>query len=170
MSRHKFQKDWPAPDTHLLELGRMTSLWGTLESTINVAISRLAGYPTILDFRALTLIAHSNFQQRIHIVSTLCEQLTPEYKHLASYKTVIEKIESAQKARNKYAHNAIVTDIETGKVMVSYASARGTLKTSVEVVHLNDIKEAIAKIHEASCALHSLVTGQQLKPMWERDA
>jgi hypothetical protein len=170
MSRHAFKNNWPAPDAHLLELGRMTSLWGTLESAVNVAISKLAGYQTPLDYRALILVAHSNFQQRIHIISTLCEQLALEYQHLASYKATIEKIEAAQKARNKYAHNAVVTDEETGKVMVSYASARGTLKTSVEVVHLNDIKEATAKIHEASCALHSLVTGQQLKPMWERDA
>lgn len=170
MNRRAFKNNWPAPDAHLLELGRMTSLWGTLESAVNVAISKLAGYQTPLDYRALILVAHSNFQQRIHIISALCEQLAPEYQHLTPYKATIEKIEAAQKARNKYAHNAIVTDEETGKVMVSYASARGTLKTSVEVVHLNDIKEAAAKIHEASCALHSLVTGRQLKPMWERDA
>lgn len=147
----------------------MTALWGTLESAVNVAISKLAGYESSLDYRALILVAHSNFQQRIHMISALCEKLEPNYPNLGSYKKVIEKIESAQKARNKYAHNAIVTDEETRKVMVSFASARGTLKTSVEVVHLNDIKEATAKIHDASCALHTLITGRELKPMWERN-
>jgi len=148
----------------------MTAVWGTLESAVNVAISKLAGYESPLDFRALILVAHSNFQQRIHIIGALCEQLAPEYPRLASYKRVIEKIESAQKSRNKYAHNAVVTNDQTGQVEVSFASARGALKTSVEIVHLNDIKEVTAKIHEAMCALHSLVTGHEIKPMWERDA
>lgn len=148
----------------------MTSIWGTLESGVNVAISKLAGYELPLDFRALILVAHSNFQQRVHIIGALCEQLAPEYPHLASYKAVIKKIESAQRSRNKYAHNAVVTNDETGQVEVSFASARGTLKTSVEIVRVNDIKEVTAKIHEAMCALHSLVTGHQIKPMWERDA
>ena len=148
----------------------MTALWGTLESAVNVAISKLAGYESPLDSRALILVAHSNFQQRIHIIGALCEQLAPEYPRLVPYKGVIEKIESAQKSRNKYAHNAVITNDETGQVEVSFASARGTLKTSVEIVRLNDIKEVTTKIHEAMCALHSLVTGHQIKPMWERDA
>lgn len=148
----------------------MTSAWGTLESSANLAISKLAGYELPLDYRALILVAHSNFQQRIHIIGALCEQLAPQFPHLAAYKGVVEKIESAQKSRNKYAHNAVVTNDETGKVEVSFASARGTLKTSVEVVHINDIREVTAKIHEAMCALHSLVTGHQIKPMWERGA
>lgn len=148
----------------------MTAVWGTLESAVNVAISKLAGYQSPVDSRALILVAHSNFQQRIHITGALCEQLVPEYPHLSGYKNVINKIEAAQKSRNKYAHNAVVTNDETGQVEVSFASARGTLKTTIEVVRLNDIKEATAKIHEAMCALHSLVTGHQVKPMWERDA
>jgi hypothetical protein len=118
----------------------------------------------------LILVAHSNFQQKVDIISSLCERLAPEYPRLAPYKAVIAKVESAQKGRNKYAHNAIITNEETGEVNVSYASARGTLKTTTEVVHVDQIKEATAKIHEAMCALHTLVTGQEIKPLWERDA
>lgn len=47
-------------------------------------------------------------------------------------------------------------------------SARGTLKVNVETVRLNDLKEATAKIHEATCALYSLITGAEMKPLWER--
>ena len=169
MSRHTFPDNWPAPDAYLLELGRMTSLWGSLESTVNLAISLLAGYAVPFDYRSVILIAHSNFQQRVDMVSALCEELKPDFPHLASYKTVIKKVELAQKARNKYAHNAVFTDEESGKVMVSYASARGKLKYSTEPVHLNDIKETIAKIHEATCAVHSLVTNTHLTPIWERE-
>lgn len=166
--RHDFADNWPAPNDYLLELGRMTAVWGTLESAVNLAISKLAGYSTPLDVRALILVAHSNLQQRVDIISTLCEQLAHQHTGLATYKQVIGKIEAAQKARNKYAHNAIVTNDETGLVNVSFVSARGTLKTKTEVVRLEEIKEATAKIHEAMCALHTLVTGHEIKPLWER--
>lgn len=168
MQRHIFADNWPAPNDYLLELGRMTAVWGTLESAVNLAISKLAGYSTPLDVRALILVAHSTFQQRVDIISTLCEQLSPQHTGLATYEQVIVKIGAAQKARNKYAHNAIVTNDETGLVNVSFVSARGTLRAKTEVVRLEEIKEATAKIHEAMCALHTLVTGQEIKPLWER--
>jgi len=168
MKRHDFRPDWPAPSEYLLELGRMTTMWGTLESAVNVAISKLAGYESALDFRALIMVAHSNFQQRVDIVSSLCEQLLPEYPKLKNYEAVIKKIQAEQRARNKYAHNAVTAHEDTGEVTVSFATARGTLKTTIEPVHVSDIKEATAKIHEAMCALHTLVTGRELKPLWER--
>jgi hypothetical protein len=169
MKRHDFRDNWPAPNQYLLELGRMTTIWATLESTVNLAIGKLAGYSTTADFRALILVAHSNFQQRVDIISSLCERLAPEYPQLASYKSVIAKVQLAQKERNKYAHNAIVTNEKTGQVNLSSMSARGTLKTTTEVVHVDHLKEATAKIHEAMCALHTLVTGREIKPLWERD-
>lgn len=169
-NRHDFADDFPAPNPYMLEVGRMTCIWGTLESAVNFAISKLAGYQTVLDYRALILVAHSNFQQRVDIISSLCEQLLPNYPGLANYKKVISQIETAQKSRNKYAHNALVMDPERGQVIISYSSARGSLKTKVEAVHLQDIREATAKIHEAMCSLHTLVTGQEVKPLWERDA
>ena len=170
MERHKFRDNWPVPNDYLTELGRMITVWSTLESAVNVAISKFAGYQSPLDYRALIMIAHSNFQQRIDIISSLCEQLLPKYPRLKEYKSVIAKVRAAQKARNKFAHNAVVADKDTGDVKISYATARGSLKTSVEVLKIEDIKEATAKIHEAMCALHTLVTGRELKPMWDRDA
>lgn len=146
----------------------MTSIWGTLESCVNVAISKFAGYESLLDRRVVIMVAHSNFKQRVDIISTFCEQLLPEFPGLKDYKSVIAKIQAAQKARNKFAHNAITSDDDTGDVTVAYVTAYGTLKTTVEIVKLEAIVDATAKIHEAMCALHTLVTGQELKPMWDR--
>jgi hypothetical protein len=144
------------------------SVWGSLEAYMNVAISKLAGYEEIMDRRALIMVAHSTFQQRVDIVSTLCEQLVPEFPILADYKSVVSKIRAAQKARNKFAHNSIVTDEESGKVTISSATARGTLKTSIEVIKVDQIIDATAMVHEAMCELHTLITGKPLKPIWER--
>lgn len=127
-NRHDFADDFPAPNAYLLEVGRMTCIWGTLESAVNIAVSKLAGYQSPLDYRALILVAHSNFQQRVDIISSLCEQLLPNYPALENYKKVISQIEAAQKSRNKYAHNAIVMDPESGKVTISYASGSRLVK------------------------------------------
>jgi len=165
--RGEFNSNWPVPDEYLLELGRMVSVWGSLESMTAVAISMLAGYDSPTDPRALTMVAHSNFQQRVDIVSALCGQLVEEYPHLKDYESVIKKIRAAQAGRNKYAHNALSLD-EDGQVHIAYMSARGTFKTTVEIVRVIEIEEVTAKIHEAVCALQSLITNKLLKPMWER--
>lgn len=164
-----FRNNWPAPDEYLLELGRLTSIWGTLESLINLSVNKFAGYQATLDPRALILFAHSNFQQRIHMVGALCEWLLPDYPHLKGYKAVISKLEAAQKLRNKFAHNSITWDDDTQSVTISWATARGSLKMNTETVQLQDIIDATATIHEAMCALQILVMGKELKPLWERD-
>jgi hypothetical protein len=140
---------------------------GSLESMTAVAIAKLAGYDSATDPRALTMVAHSNFQQRVDIVSSLCGQLVEEYPHLEGHEDVIKKIRAAQAGRNKYAHNALSLD-EDGQVHIAFMSARGTFKTTVEIVRVTEIQEVTAKIHEAVCALQSLITNKPLKPMWER--
>ncbi|NOT65887.1 MAG: hypothetical protein HOP06_07675 [Methylotenera sp.] len=167
--RHQFKSNWPIPDMFMLELGRMTTLWGSLESTITLNIGVLAGYEKMFDSRALILLAHSNFQQRLHMLGSLCEFLLVDYPQLASYESVVKKIEAAQKARNKYAHNSVVFNEETGKMNTSSFSSRGKLKLNTEDVELCHIQEASSKIHEAMCALHALVTTKEMKPLWERD-
>lgn len=166
MERLEFRGDWPMPDDFLLELGRMTAMWPSLENTVNISIGKLMGYKDLLDARVVIALAHSNFQQRVDILSSLCDQLSTDYPHLGKHQAVVKQIKSAQVGRNKYAHNGMSTD-DDGKVVVAFASARGVLKTTVEIVHLNDIKEVTAKIHEASCALHSLITQKYLAPIWE---
>lgn len=71
------------------------SVWGSLEAYMNVAISKLAGYEVIMDRRALIMVAHSTFQQRVDIVSTLCEQLVPQFPRLGGYKSVVSKIRAS---------------------------------------------------------------------------
>lgn len=147
----------------------MTTLWGSLESGILINIGVLAGYDKLLDSRILILLAQANFQQKINILSSLCELLAPEYPNLKSYHETIKLIESAQKARNKFAHNSIHFNEETTKMNLSTYSSRGKLKLNVEVVELSDVQEVSAKIHEALCSLHLLITQKEIKPVWDRN-
>ncbi|OOG39528.1 hypothetical protein B0E52_12570 [Rhodanobacter sp. C06] len=165
--RHSFPGNWPVPTEFMTELGRMTILWGSLEAGAVVAFGKLAGYDDLLDIRAVITTAHMTFQQRIDVISTLCEHLTPSYPHLGTYGATYELLRSAQKARNKFSHNGLTYDEETGSVQITSATARGSLKLQVEQVHISDVKEACAKIHEAIASLHSLVTGVRRPPIWE---
>lgn len=164
----KFPANWPAPEKYLIELGRILSLWGTLESNVNIAISQLAGYQKILDWRAAVLTAHSNFKQRIDIFSTLCDQLQHEHPHLSNYKKVVNRIVKIQKMRNKYAHNSMTWNEEKSRVEIGSMSARGKLKTNIEEVKVEDLKSVSAQIHETMLELHYIITGVRHPPLWER--
>lgn len=161
---------WPAPNAFLTELGRMTCLWGSLEAAVNISISKLAGYETILDYRALIMLAHATFQQRIDMIASLCEQLSPDYPHLSGYRATISEVKRAQKLRNKFAHNGVAYTPEDSRVTISTASARGSLKTHVEDVTLDQIREASVAVHKALCALQELVTNKPMPPIWDRHA
>lgn len=162
--------EWPAPNAYMTELGRMTCLWGSLEAAVNIAISKLAGYEEILDYRAVIMVAHANFQQRIDMVSSFCEQLSPDYPHLSDYKATISKVKRAQKLRNKFAHNGVVYTPEDGRVTISTASARGSLKAFTEDVTIDQIRGVSVAIHEALCMLQELVTNKPMLPFWDRHA
>lgn len=170
MKKIDLPDNWPAPKEYLLELGRISALWGSLENSINLAISKLAGYKAIYDFRAAILTAHANFKQRVDILGALCDQLKEEYPHLKSHDKVIALIVKAQSKRNKYMHNGIYYNEETQQVETTSLSARGKLKIAIEAVTLADLIEISAAIHEAMCALHGLVTQKQINPIWERGA
>ncbi len=170
MNRKDLKDNWPLPNEYLIELGRISSLWGVLESTVNLCINMLAGYESAYDYRAAIMLAHANFKQRADILETLLEQTSKEHKNLQGYENAIKIISRSQKGRNKFMHNILGLNPETGKVEFSSMSARGSLKTNTEIIYLQQLKEVSAVIHEATCALHSLVTQHEIKPIWDRDA
>lgn len=145
------------------------ALWGSLESNVNIAISKLAGYKATMDWRAAVLTVHSNFNQRVNILATLCDELQKEFKHLSEYKPVIDKIRKVQAQRNRYAHNSIFLNEESNKVETASMTARGKLKTKIEEISINDLKQVSADIHMAMLSLHKLITQKEYLPIWERE-
>ncbi len=125
MKEYNFPESWPLPDEYLIELGRIFSLWGSLEQTINMAISKLAGYEETYDWRAAVMTAHSNFTQRVDILSTLCDELKTEFPHLSECPKVVGKIKAVQSQRNHYAHGIITFDKETSCVTTAKCGGPG---------------------------------------------
>jgi hypothetical protein len=167
----EYPQNWPAPDIFLTEIGRLTVLFGSLEIAVNVAISNLSGYQTILDWRSSVVTAHMNFKQRVDILETLCHELhkEPAYEHLKNYKNVMQKIRKAQGLRNKFLHNSIYLNEDTGKMEMSYMSARGKMKPVIQEIKIDDLKEAVEITHIASLNLHELITTAHYSPVWERE-
>lgn len=158
--------DWPLPDEFLIEIGRLTSMWTALEATLDLYLGKLAGYDDIFDVRPFILLKHSSITQKLDSFATLCEQLEKEFPQLKSYKDVIALIKSAQNQRNKFAHNTISLDPDTGFYMLAHGSARGKIKTSLEQIKPINIKEVSMQIHLATIALHELIMIKQLDPIW----
>lgn len=170
MKRDELKDHWPLPNEYMVELGRISTLYGVLENVVNLAIGKLAGYNEVYDYRCAVMLAHANFQQRVDILATLFEQLVGEYPHLKGYEEVIKLVKRSQKGRNKFMHSSLGFDPDTGKVHLSAMSARGKLKTTVEIVYIKELIEISAVTHEATCALHTIITGNEIKPLWERNA
>ena len=168
MNRTDLKDDWPLPNNYLIELGRLSALWGVLESTVDLSINKLACYASVYDYRAAVMLAHANFKQRADILETLLEQTCMEHAELRRYDRVMKLISRSQKGRNKFMHNTLYSNPETGHIEFASMSARGKLRTRTEIIRFEELKVVSAVIHEATCALHSLVTLHNIKPIWDR--
>jgi len=161
---------WPLPDEYLIEVGRITSLWASLESFLYLCIGKLAGFDNLSDPTTFILFSHSSFPQKLDMLGALCEQLEPFAPNLKGYKHVISKLRTAQKSRNRFTHNGMSLNSESGNIEMGLGSARGTLKTSVNTVKLADIKRVVIEIDEAMSSLYKLVLNVDHGPAWKRCA
>lgn len=159
---------WPLPDNYLVEVGRVAILWASLENLLNLCIAKLAGFDNAVDERAYILLAHSSFPQRLDGFAALCDVLQDQFSDLRGYAGVVAKLKAAQKTRNRFMHYSMALNEETGRVEMAVGSARGSLKTKVEAVSVEDIKRASVEIAEAQRALYKLVLRRELPLPWER--
>ena len=157
---------WPVPDSYLVEIGRVTVLWSSLEGFLNLCLGKLAGFADN-DPKPFVLVNHTSFPQRLDMLGALCEHLAPAHPSLADHRTVIGKLRTAQKERNKFAHHGLAPD-EKGQITMAVGSARGSIKTSIEPVTIADIRRAVMAVDEAFVALYKLVLQRELGPAWRR--
>lgn len=160
--------DWPIPDNYLVEIGRVALLWAALEDLLNICIGKLAGFDKFLDERAYILLVHSSFPQRLDSFAALCDVLKDQFPNLQDYKEVVSKLKAAQKTRNRFMHNSMIFNEEAGRLEMATGSARGSLKTKIETVFVEDIKRANVEIDEAKRALYKLILQKDLPSLWER--
>ncbi len=161
-------RDWPLPDAYLTELGRLAAIWCSLEAQLDMVVGKIAGFDALADFRPFILLKHAAFPQKLDALSALCDQLCADYPNLAEHAKVIGEVRSAQKLRNRFAHNGMSLNEANGRVEMAVGSARGKLKVGVETVTLADIRRATMQVQVAMLALHKLVSGKEYPPTWKR--
>lgn len=159
---------WPLPDEYLQEIGRITTLWSSLELLLNFVLGKLAGFDDLKDPRPFILFSHTTFPQKLDSFGALCEHLLDRHPYLANYKGVISKLRMAQSSRNKFAHNAPAYNPETNTFQMGHASARGTLKTFIENIEITHIKAVTVEIIEAQTDLYELIFKRKLPPPWNK--
>lgn len=159
---------WPLPNDYLIEIGRLTALWSSLESLLNLCLGKLAGFNDMGDPKPFILVNHSSFPQRLDMLGALCEHLLPDFSTLSSYKSVISGLRTAQRERNKFTHNAIAPGETADEMIIARGSARGSLKTDVRRVTVADIRRSVISISEAQAGLYKLVLGRELTPPWRK--
>ena len=160
---------WPVPDEYLIEVGRLSWLWATLEEFLALCIGKLARFG-LDDPTPFILLAHTNFPQRLDMLTSLCQLLLPRHPELNDYSAVAGELRSAQTLRNKFLHNGIAYDEETKVACLPLATARGTLKARIETVTPTDIRRACVEVHNAHRALYKLVLRKDYPPIWETRA
>jgi hypothetical protein len=172
MKNHEIEQldfgDWPLPAVYLTEIGRVAWMWSCLESFMNVAIGKLAGFDEISDPRPFILVNHASVPQKLDMLSALCEHLLTSHPELSGYEDALRQVRKAQKRRNRFMHTAMSENPDTGDIEMGIGSARGTLKTSIEKVRIADIRRAVIETSEAMAALYKLVLQRDVEPAWKQ--
>ena len=114
--------------------GRTRTVLSSLERLLNLCIGKLAGFNELIDPTPFILLAPASFPQRLHMLSTLCEQLSPQEPKLQDYRAVVSKLETAQRGRTRFMHNRISHKPKSNKFVLAVGCARGRLKTELEAV------------------------------------
>jgi hypothetical protein len=156
------------PDEVFILLGRIVTIWNGLESFLNVCIGKLAGFDDIADPKPFILINHSSFPQKLDNFAALCELMKNQYPHLKTYKETVSALKTAQQERNKFIHNSIQVEEESGRLALAKGSARGILKTKIEYIKIEDLKRAEDLIDNAMRSLWLTVLNKDIGSKDER--
>lgn len=144
------------PDDYLIAIGKVCVQWGMLESMIELAITKLAGFE-LYDPRSKIMVNHMAWPMRVDIFSSLCHALATDYPRLKDFAEVLPLMKKAQEGRNRIVHG--FWGCEDGKVTALRASARGRLKVSMESVTLAELNGVLKDINVATAGIYNLVIG-----------
>jgi len=134
------------PDDHFIAMGKVTVAWGMLESVVDLAIARLAGFHTF-DPRGAIVTAHMTWPQKMDVMEALVSALLNEHPKLASFPAAKPLLKKAQEGRNLIAHGQ--WSYRDGQLVRARATARGKLRADLKPVALSDIDAVVADISRA---------------------
>jgi hypothetical protein len=154
--------DDPSPDTfvinvpepYLTTIGKVTVVWGVLESVVDLSIWRLAGFKQT-DHRSAIVTAHMTWPLKMDVIEALAVAVTPDHPQFGAFGSVRPLLKKAQEGRNRIAHGQ--WGYVDGKVIKARATARGRLRAQIIPITLDEIEAIVADIALAGRALLKLV-------------
>ena len=159
--------DWPIDSTFMTELGRIASPWAVTEELLNIGLARFTGFE-ISDPRRFVLFEHISANAKAQALETLF-RLEHGNELGPSLQDAIRQLNIAKGSRNRFMHNPLVMDEDSGQYVVTQASARGNLKLSVSTVDLRTLREVAIQIHSANQALSVALFGSEVPPEIDDD-
>lgn len=146
------------PEPYLVAMGKVNVAWGVLESVVDLAFARLAGYATVYDPRPVIVTAHMTWPLKMDVLGALADQLRKEHPELGQWETVAKPaLRKAQEARNSIAHGHWM--LVNGTVRRLHMSARGKLRASARPVPLSQIEAALTDVSAAGRVVLKVVFG-----------
>ena len=146
------------PKPYLVAMGKVTVVWGVLESLVDLAIARLAGYASVYDPRPAIITAHMTWPLKMDVLEALAAERAKEDPKLAQFGTVTKPaLRRAQEARNQIAHGHWA--YQDGKVYRLRTTARGKLKPEIKPISVAEIDAAFGQVSAGGRALLKVVFG-----------
>lgn len=142
------------PEPYLTAIGKVTVVWGVLESVVDLSIWRLAGFKQT-DHRSAIVTAHMTWPLKMDIIEALAVAVTPDYPRFAGFSAIKPLLKKAQEGRNRTAHGQWA--YQDGQVYKARATARGRLRVGIVPITLAEIEEVVIDIGRAGRALLKLV-------------
>jgi hypothetical protein len=163
MKNHRYQIcGKPLPDEVLLELGRITASWAGLEKLLNDVLKKLASSDAYLESGVILPFRQASFLQRLHVFGSYCGQLALEHPYLNKYRKIQERLKTVRGLRNRFIHNELTFNRETGTIELAIGSESGP---RTEVVHVEDLRRVSMEIDAAHESLYALVFWSGKKPI-----
>jgi hypothetical protein len=138
------------PEPYLVAIGKVCVAWGTLETTVDICIAKLADF-NLYDQRGSIITAHMSWPQKMDVLGSLVVAMLPSLPHLAAFEDVKPLLKNAQDGRNRFVHGQ--WGLRDGKVYRGRFTARGTPKPSLAPVDLKDIEAVVGDIWKAGRAV-----------------
>lgn len=142
------------PDSYLTVIGRVCVQWAMLETIFEIALRKLAGFDDY-DPRPFIFTTHMAWPLKMDILATLVDIYRTDYPHLAEFDQIVPLLKKAQSGRNRIIHAS--WSYENGVVNILRGTARGKLKTSVEMITIPEIEAIVSDIGIAGARLLKMI-------------
>lgn len=151
------------PEGYLEAIGLVTAHWAQAEWALKTLIGSCLGVD-ILYAQAVT--THMPAPLRDSVARAVAEIRIEDLDVLDELDDILDRLNNAAVLRNNAAHRSWCRDQATGQVFAVVETARGSIKSELVPVSVDQIKADAAEINRATLALISFLSRNGLDPIF----